>query len=300
MSGRGTTTQRKPGPSGTLFSRMLIGLTLALASFFGAAVLAQAAETSVTLEGGIAGTLNLPDGKSNVPAVVLLHGFGSSKDEVGGMYARVAKALADRGVASLRIDFRGFGKSDGDTGATSVDLQLEDAKLAVAFLAKTDGVDKSRIGTLGFSLGGAVAMLLAGDMPQDIKALATWSSVGDLHKDFLGLLTQAPFDRAEKEGIVGIDLGWRTIALKKGFFDSLSGHDLGASLAKYPGAYLAIAGSKDFSAAYPEAFAKLAAGTVKEVVIVPNGDHIYDVFNKDQTMAEGVIVKTAEWFAKTL
>ena len=159
MSGRGTTTPRKPSLFGALFSRMLIGLTLALAAFFGAAFLAQAAETSVTLEGGIAGTLNLPDGKSNAPAVVLLHGFGSSKDEVGGMYARVAKALADKGVASLRIDFRGFGKSDGDAGATSVDLQLEDAKLAVAFLAKTQGVDKSRIGTLGFSLGGAVAML---------------------------------------------------------------------------------------------------------------------------------------------
>lgn len=261
---------------------------------------APAAETAVTLDGGIAGTLNLPDGAASSPAVLLLHGFGSSKDEVGGMYARVAKALADKGVASLRIDFRGFGKSDGDTGATTVNLQVEDAKAALAFLGKTQGVDKARIGALGFSLGGAISMILAGDMPSDIKALATWSSVGSLHKDFAALLTEANFEKAAKDGIVGIDLGWRTIALKKGFFESLDAHDLNASMGKYPGAYLSIAGSKDFSAAYPEGFAKLAKGAEKEVVIVPDGDHIFGVFGPDQKMADGVISKTAEWFAGAL
>jgi uncharacterized protein len=261
---------------------------------------ASAAETAVTLPGGIAGTLNMPDGAANAPAVLLLHGFGSSKDEVGGMYARVAKALADKGVASLRIDFRGFGKSDGDTGATTVDLQVEDAKTALAYLGKTQGIDKARIGTLGFSLGGGIAMILAGDMPADVKALATWSSVGDFHKDFIGVLTQANFDKAAKDGIVGVDLGWRTIVLKKSFFDSLDTHDLTASMGKYPGDYLAIAGSKDFSAAYPEGFSKAAARAMKEVMIVPEGDHIYGVLGPDQTMADGVISKTAEWFAKAL
>jgi uncharacterized protein len=274
--------------------------TIAAVLFALAVSSASAAETAVTLDGGIAGTLNMPDGAANVPAVLLLHGFGSSKDEVGGMYARVAKALADKGVASLRIDFRGFGKSDGDTGATTVDLQVEDAKTAVAFLGKTAGVDKARIGTLGFSLGGGISMILAGDMPGDIKALATWSSVGDFHKDFIGVLSQANFDKAAKDGIVGVDLGWRTIVLKKSFFDSLDTHDLTASMGKYPGAYLAIAGSKDFSAAYPGGFSKAAAGAMKEVMIVPEGDHIYGVLGPDQTMADGVISKTAEWFAKAL
>jgi uncharacterized protein len=273
---------------------------LATALFVFMAPISHAAETAVTLEGGIAGTLNLPDGAAKAPAVLLLHGFGSSKDEVGGMYARVAKALADKGVASLRIDFRGFGKSDGDTGATTIDLQVEDAKAALAYLGKTEGIDKARIGALGFSLGGGISMILAGDKPSDVKALATWSSVGDLHKDFIGVLTQANFDKAAKDGIVGVDLGWRTIALKKSFFDSLDAHDLNASMGKYPGAYLSIAGSKDFSAAYPDGFAKLAKGAVKEVVIVPDGDHIFGVFGPDQKMADGVISKTAEWFAGTL
>jgi hypothetical protein len=34
--------------------------------------------------------------------------------------------------------------------------------------------------------------------------------------------------------------------------------------------------------------------------VVQDGDHIYGVLGSDQKMADGVIVKTAEWFAKTL
>lgn len=278
--------------------RRLLPLVIAAALAFPA--LAMAAEVSVTLDGGIAGTLNIPDGVSKAPAVLLLHGFGSSKDEVGGMYKREAAALAKAGIASLRIDFQGFGKSDGDTGATTVDQQVANAKTAAAYLAKVDGVDPTRLGILGFSLGGAVASLTVGDEPQFFKSLATWSSVGNLTKDFAGILGQKAFDTAAKDGIVGLDLGFRTIALKKGFFDSLAAHDIGEAIAKYSGAYLAIAGSKDFSSAYPEGFSKLAKGKVKEVWIVPGGDHIYAVFGPDQTMADGVINKTAEWFSKTL
>lgn len=261
---------------------------------------AEAGETVLTLDGGIAATLNLPDGATKAPAVLMLHGFGSSRDEVGGLYAREAAALADKGIASLRIDFAGFGKSDGDTGSTTVDGQLADAETALAALAATSGVDKSRVGVLGFSLGGGVAMLLAAKHPQEVKALATWSSVGDMHKDFLEELGQAAFDRAASEGIVGLDLGWRTIVLKKGFFDSLATHDLSAAIAGYPGAYLSVTGDQDFSAAYAKGFVDASKAANKEAYSVAGGDHIYGVLGEDQAMADGVVAKTAEWFAEAL
>lgn len=265
-----------------------------------APVMAEAGETVLTLDGGIAATLNLPEGATKAPVVLMLHGFGSSRDEVGGLYAREAAALADKGIASMRIDFAGFGKSDGDTGSTTVDGQLADAETALAALAATSGVDKSRIGVLGFSLGGGVAMLLAAKHPQEVKALATWSSVGDMHKDFLEELGQPAFDRAASEGIVGLDLGWRTIVLKKGFFDSLATHDLGAAIASFPGPYLSVTGDQDFSAAYAKGFVEASKAATKEAYSVAGGDHIYGVLGEDQTMADGVVAKTAEWFAKAL
>ncbi len=261
---------------------------------------AQAENTVLMLESGIAATLNLPDGATLAPAVLMLHGFGSSRDEVAGMYIREAAALEAQGIASLRIDFRGFGKSDGDTGSTTIDLQLEDALQGLEVLAATDGVDPARIGVLGFSLGGGVAMLLAEAKPDMVKSLVTWSSVGDFDADMRGVISEAAFARAETDGIVGLDLGWRTIALKNSFFQSLLGRDLTASIAAYPGAYLTIAGELDFSAAYGVDFVAAAAGSVKEAMIVPGGDHIFGVFGPDAAMSEGVVTKTAEWFAQTL
>jgi pimeloyl-ACP methyl ester carboxylesterase len=270
---------------------------VALAACLVSSPWAFAAETAVTLDNGVAATLNMPD-NANGAAVLMLHGFGSSKDEVGNMYQREAAALAAKGIASLRIDFRGFGKSDGDTGATTVDLQVEDAKSAAAYLKTVKGVDPARVGILGFSLGGGIAILTAAADPS-LKSLATWSSVGDFTKDFQSL-GQDAFDTAAKKGVVGLDLGWRTIVLKKGFFDSLQNHPLDTAIGNWAGAYLTIAGSEDFSAAYPDKFVALTKGATKEKWIVPGGDHIYKVFGEDQSMADGVINKTADWFAGTL
>ncbi|CAN7211607.1 alpha/beta hydrolase [Rhizobium sp. LjRoot254] len=261
---------------------------------------AHATDVPLTLDGGISATLNMPDATQPVPAVLLLHGFGSSKDEVGGMYARVATALAQKGIASLRIDFAGFGKSDGDTGSTTVDAQLDQAKAALAVLKGTKGVDPNRVGVLGFSLGGGIALLVASGQPMDVKSLVTWSSVGDFQADMLGALGQKAFDRAKEDGIVGLDLGFRTIALKQSFFDSLSAFKLDDAIATYPGPYLTITGSKDFSAQYADRFVGLVKNPTKEAMIIPEGDHIFGVLGADQTMADSVIMKTAEWFAATL
>ncbi|MGV3550040.1 alpha/beta hydrolase family protein [Rhizobium sp.] len=275
-------------------------LAIGLIAMFMLPAAARAADVPMTLEGGISATLNMPDSTEPVPAVLLLHGFGSSKDEVGGMYARVATALAQKGIASLRIDFAGFGKSDGDTGATTIDAQLAQAKAAFAVLKATKNVDPNRMGVLGFSLGGGVATLLASGQPMEIKSLVTWSSVGDFQADMLGALGQKAFDRAKEDGVVGLDLGFRTIALKQAFFDSLGAYKLDDAISTYPGAYLTITGSKDFSAQYADRFVGLAKNAAKEAMIIPEGDHIFGVLGPDQTMADSVIMKTADWFAGTL
>ncbi len=256
--------------------------------------------TPVVLDNGVLGTLQRPPDSTDAPVVLMLHGFGSQKDEVGNMYARLADALAERGVASLRIDFRGFGKSDGDTGSTSVDAQVEDAEAAYAYLTSLDWVDPERIGVLGFSLGGGISTVTAATHPDWFSSMATWSSVGDMPTDFLGSLGQEAFDTAAEKGVVGLDLGWRTIVLKQEFFDSLARHDLAQLIQEYPGAYLAIVGDQDFSSAYAQDFVDSSPADPKEAWIIPGGDHIFGVLGEDQTMAESVIQRTADWFAETL
>jgi uncharacterized protein len=274
-----------------------IKVLLVLAGMFLTMAGAQTPETMVDVGGGITGILNQPSTANS--AVLMLHGFGSQKDEVGNMYKNLAAALAEQNIASLRIDFRGFGKSDGDTGSTTVDLQVEDARVAHDYLSNLEGIDSARIGVMGFSLGGGIAILSATEADR-YKSMATWSSVGDFTQDFMGILGQPAFDEAASDGVVGLDLGWRTIVLKQDFFSSLAAHNLAEAIANYPGAFLSIAGSEDFSAAYAEDFVASAKGESKEAWIVDGGDHIYGVLGEDQSMANSVIQKTVEWFAKTL
>jgi fermentation-respiration switch protein FrsA (DUF1100 family) len=285
--------------------RLSLGVATLAAALIAVPVLMVAAapagvEKPVIIGDGLAGTLNIPSGVKNPPAVLMLHGFGSYKDEVGNMYQRLAAALAAKGVASLRIDFAGFGKSDGDTGSTTVGGQVKDAETAYTWLVDSKLVDQKRIGVIGFSLGGAISTILTAQKPGAFKSMVTWSSVGDLAKDFAEELGQEAIDTAYSKGVVGLDLGWRTIVLKKDFFESLKAYDLFQSIQSYNGAYLAIAGSKDFSAAYAQDFVDSSAAKPKEAWIVPEGDHIYGVLGPDQSMANSVITRTAEWFAKTL
>ena len=110
-----------------------------------------------------AGTLTVPAGDGPFPAVVLISGSGpSDRDEsLPGValkpFARLAEELAAEGVATLRYDDRGVGKSTGDfLSATSFDF-ADDARAALEHLAASEKIDAGRIGFLGHSEGGMIA-----------------------------------------------------------------------------------------------------------------------------------------------
>lgn len=117
----------------------------------------------------LAGTLTVPQGKGPFPAVVLVHGSGSI-DRDGSVFGHktllvLADHLSRQGIAVLRYDKRGIGKSTGKLKeATTRDLAA-DAEAALRFLRSRPEVDGQRIGVIGHSEGGLVAPLLASRDP---------------------------------------------------------------------------------------------------------------------------------------
>ncbi len=180
-----------------------------------------------------------------------------------------------------------------------MDRQNADAEVGLAALSTTVGVDPSRMGILGFSFGGGAAIELAAAHPDAVKSVVTWSSVGDYDVDFLESLGQATFNRAAAEGVVGLDLGWRTIVLKKEFFDSLATHDIMAALAAYPGDFMTITGADDYYAMYSQPMVETAGGAA-EALVIEGADHIYHVFEPDLSSVAQVIETTVARFAGTL
>ncbi len=283
-----------------LMASLLLASTILLAS--GGTVSAQDEfkEYTVTLDNGIVGTVVEPQAEGPVPAVLMLHGFASVRDEVGEMYKNLAAELGKRGIASLRIDFRGWGESAGDMVASTVPGQVEDAATAYTYLTTLEFVDPARIGLIGFSMGGAIAITSAGENPDWYQSLVLWSTSVDLGASFLEELGQDNFDTAAAEGQVTIDLGWREVTLGADFFTTLNQYNVPEEFTNYTGSFMVIAGSEDASGQHVAWFLDNAQGALRAAYTVPGADHIYGVLTEDQTLATSVIVKTADWFKLTL
>ncbi len=117
----------------------------------------------------LAGTLTLPEGKGPFPAAILISGSGAQDRDEQLLGHRPFLVLADhltrRGIAVLRYDDRGYGKSTGRfQDATSSDFAV-DAAAAVAFLRDRKDIDTGRIGLIGHSEGGMVGPMVAAKDP---------------------------------------------------------------------------------------------------------------------------------------
>ncbi|MFO0614599.1 MAG: alpha/beta fold hydrolase [Polyangiaceae bacterium] len=106
----------------------------------------------------LAGTLTVPSGSGPFPAVLLWSGSGQEdRDEtVFGHkpWLILADALARAGIAALRLDDRGVGKTTGNVG--SLDTEIADASAAVEFMKAQPELDAKRLGMVGHSTGGMV------------------------------------------------------------------------------------------------------------------------------------------------
>jgi ABC-2 type transport system ATP-binding protein len=154
-------------------------------------------------------TLYLPTDRSGqVPAVLLAHGFGGTKESV----RTDAEDLAGLGYAVLAYTARGFGRSGGEIHLDSPDYEVRDAQRLLDWLAarpevRKDGDGDPRVGVVGGSYGGGLALLLAAqDQRVDaIVPMITWS---DLARSFLPEATGGnPVDGVFKKGWAGLFFG---------------------------------------------------------------------------------------------
>jgi uncharacterized protein len=256
----------------------------------------------------VVGTLNLPDGVAKAPVILLMHGFTGTRNELEipavkeGIFARAARLWAEKGVASLRIDCRGSGDSDGDFADTTLDGQIADGLAALNYLAGLPEVDKDRMALVGWSMGGAVGSAVAARTEQDLDAVALWAPGTNMGASITFILGPDTVKKGLAAGNSAVEatLPWGAkISLKGPFFQSLYAIDPVAEITEYDGPLLVAVGSKD-----DVVFPQPTAGQIlldyhegdEELLVWPM-DHVFNAFENAETV-DKLIAATGEFIAK--
>ena len=284
--------------------RKLFVLTLCLALLLGTAALAETpayTQEDVLIDAGdhqIPATLTLPTAATGkVPAVVMCHGNGSNRHEAGGGYDLLAPKLAEAGIATLRFDYIGNGDSATDYIEFTHEKGVQDALASLDYLLALPQVDAERLGIMGWSQGGGIA-LVAASRRDDVRSVLTWA--GALYD---GTIDEAQYAEAKEKGYYESTYAWRDpLKLSPAYFETLKNFIVADAVPAIQAPVLAIAGTLDD--VVPPAVAvrikELSTNADSKVLLLEDADHTFNIFTGDMTKFDELMEATTQWFKDTL
>jgi alpha/beta superfamily hydrolase len=256
---------------------------------------------SVILENNnqrIFAVLHKPAHIEKFPVVLICHGLGGHKVGRYRVYVDIAHHLAKSGIGTLRFDFRGSGDSEGDFNDITLEDQVSDTLVAMHYLEKHPAVDNSRIGLLGRSFGGAVAVIAASRY-QRIKSFCLWSPIYNANqwKDKWHLLQSPGLQPHHLADIMPINGQVPGIQLLKQFV-SLRMEDYITTMHSTPLFVIHGAQDKIVNIANAEKYVqdRLHAPAQTKFIQLPLSDHDFTPFQERYKALE----ETNHWFSQTL
>lgn len=250
---------------------------ITLAAFFIMLTTVSAREYKVHgPQGGLAMDITLPKGfdpeTEKCPMVILMHGIFSSGNIVP--IPSLARELAEVGIASIRFDFGGHWRSEGEMQHMTIGKEIEDALAMWEYVQSLPYV--SDIGLLGHSQGGVVASMTAGilcgrgEKPAGVVLIAPGSVVQDACRN--GKFFSAEFNPADPPEYVKC---FGSMKLGREYILSTQKLDIYGIAREYTGPVRLIHGSNDSivplscSEKYVEVY-----GDRSELIIVEDGNHM--------------------------
>lgn len=256
-------------------------------------------EDDVAVTPNVAGKLVTPTGPTHKKvdrAVLILHGWQDHMDGAGNLQAKLAAALGNRGMASLRINFRGEGERNDYVVTSTYQSRVDDASAAFQYLRLR--FPDARFGVQGWSLGGLTSMAIAGRHPDWFESMVLWSAAERMRLNSDPTYNEAA-RRAITEGRAAYKT-WADMTLTREFLSSYIGVNVSLGLPGYPGAFLSIRGDKDFLPSHDRRWLELLPTQDKSFLLIGGADHIFNVFDPASPHSRRVMEATVDWFDRTL
>ncbi|MDP4162426.1 MAG: alpha/beta fold hydrolase [Bacillota bacterium] len=229
------------------------------------------------------GMEHIPAGEK-VPAVILLHGFTGTKLEPHRFFLKISRALEALGIASFRFDFLGSGESDGNFEDMTVLKELDEAKAIFEFVKSHPSVDSNQIAVLGFSMGGLVASLFAGDFPDDVHKLILLAPAGEMRKMAKAIGETAMFI----ESLNGYDLGGNLIG--KPFIEELQTLEVWTRASQYEKNVLIVHGTEDQAVPFnvSSSYIENCYHEKATLIQVDNADHTFNSVDWEEKVIRSI------------
>lgn len=227
-------------------------------------------------QGGISFKISLPEGfnpeTDHCPMVILMHGIFASKDY--NPMPALAKGLAQAGIASIRFDFGGHGKSEGQKVNMTIEKEIAEAMAIYDYVKALPYV--SEIGFLGHSQGGVIASMTAGRLadkgledPRAMVLIAPGAVIKEACQG--GKFFNATFDPKNPPEYIRC---WGIYKLGREYLKSTQELDIYGTASAYKGKVLILHGTKDktvpmwCSDRYKEVY-----GDEAELVVIDGENH---------------------------
>ena len=213
----------------------------------------------------------MKDGEK-VRVAIICHGFGSNKERP--LLRAIADSLQAKGIASIRFDFNGCGKSEGRYEDMTVPNEIVDAEKVVAYAMQQPWVGD--ISIVGHSQGGVVASMVAGQLKGSIRSVALCAPAAVLRDDALrGQVQGATYDAGNIPETVTVP--GRNLHVGRNYFVTAQTLTIYETALQYTGPVILVHGTADRIVPYTYSERYKNGYKNAELYLLPGVDHSFTV-----------------------
>ena len=242
----------------------------------------------------INGVIALPKEEGKYPLVVMNHGFAGSKEEGIG-FVSISKALAEKGIAAVRFDFSGCGASIVPLSEFSLTHNMSDSNAVLNYILETENIDKDRLGILGYSMGGRLAIMITNADNNPYKAMTLIAPGAQETMNFTEILG----GKVKGDKVV-VEFFGQKLELGKEFLDDvLSSNEIMKRATKKIDS-IVFSGTKDQLVA-PETCKIISSKIKSKLFVLEGADHGYGFFdNPNMNYVNKIVNETVKFFCEKL